>query len=76
MKSLDLLKDYRSMSEKELQALVADLRQKVSAQKIAVKLGADSNSSKLGTLKKTLARALTILTEKQAEGTAKQGGEE
>ena len=76
MKSLDLLKDYRAMSGKALQALVADLRQQVSAQKIAVKLDKYSNSSNLFTLKKTLARALTILTEKQAEGTAKQGGEE
>lgn len=76
MKSLDLLKDYRSISEKELQAVIVDLRQKVSSQKIASKLREDNNVSKLGNLKRNLAQALTIMTEKQNEVIAKKGSED
>jgi ribosomal protein L29 len=76
MKTLDLLKNYRSMSEKELQTVITDLRQKVSSQKIAAKLKEENNVAKLGILKKTLAQALTVITEKQNENAVKKGSED
>ena len=76
MKRLDMLKDYRSMSEKELQALVTDLRLKIVKLKTAIKNGEEKNTSSLGQLKKSLARALSITTENSKSEKTKKGSEE
>jgi ribosomal protein L29 len=67
MKKLDELKKYRAMSGKEISAELVNLEKSLTIESLKVAAGKAEDYSKLSVMRKTLARAKTILNEKELE---------
>ncbi len=63
MKSTEELKKYRSMSREEVVQELAALTKKYTAESLRVKAGKQENHSSVDKLRKSVARAQTILKE-------------
>jgi large subunit ribosomal protein L29 len=60
---MSTVKELRGKSAEELTTLVAELRKELAEVKRSHKMGELQNSSKLGSLRKQIATALTLLHE-------------
>ena len=67
MKTVEEITKYREMKVEQLQALILEMKRELALNTLKIKAGKLSNSAVISKTRKNLARALTILSQKEME---------